>query len=88
MSIWQSLPQRQLKTLIHRFATKEAARLRLGNREFNLWRTRRLKAVAIFEKRFGGVPTMFKLRKMPVLKSYYIINGIYLWPSSTLSSVK
>jgi len=54
----------------------------MGNREFNLWRTRRLKAVAIFEKRFGGVPTIFKKRKMLVLKSYYINNGIYLWPSS------
>ena len=87
VSVWQNLPQRQLKTLIHRFATKEAARLKLGDREFNVWRVRRLKAVAVFEKRFGGVPPIFKMRKMPVLKSYYITNGIYLWPSSTLTSV-
>ena len=88
VSIWQNLPQRQLKTLIHRFATKEAVKLKLGSREFNIWRVRRLKAAAIFEKRFSGVPIIFKMRKMPVLNSYYINNGIYLWPSSALTSVK
>lgn len=52
--MWQYLPQRQLRTLIHRFATKEAAKFKLGSPEFYLWRVRRLKAVAVFEKRFGG----------------------------------
>ncbi|MDV2963097.1 hypothetical protein RU080_15245, partial [Shewanella algae] len=53
--VWQNLPQRQLRTLIHRFATKEAAKLKQGSSEFYVWRVRRLKAVAVFEKRFGGV---------------------------------
>lgn len=83
--VWQNLPQMQLKTLIHRFATKEAAKLKLGRREFYIWRIRRLKAVSVFEKRFGGVPAVFKMRKMTVLKSYHINNGVYLWPSSTLN---
>ncbi|QHD55766.1 hypothetical protein GM320_13745 [Shewanella algae] len=82
--VWQNLPQRQLRTLIHRFATKEAAKLKQGSSEFYVWRVRRLKAVAVFEKRFGGVPAIFKMRKMTVLKSYYINNGVYLWPTSTL----
>lgn len=88
MHVWQNLPQRQLKTLIHRFATKEAAKLRLGSPEFYIWRVRRLRAVAVFEKRFGGVPATFKARKMAVLKSYYINNGVYLWPTSTLIVAK
>ena len=82
--VWQNLPQRQLRTLIHRFATKEAAKLKHGSPEFYVWRVRRLKAVAVFEKRFGGVPAIFKMHKMTVLKSYYINNGVYLWPTSTL----
>lgn len=86
--VWQNLPQRQLRTLIHRFATKEAAKLKQGSSEFYVWRVRRLKAVAVFEKRFGGVPAIFKMRKMTVLKSYYMNNGFYLWPTSTLITTK
>lgn len=86
--VWQNLPQRQLRTLIHRFATKEAAKLKQGSREFYVWRVRRLKAVAVFDKRFGGVPAIFKMHKMTVLKSYYINNGVYLWPTSTLITTK
>ena len=78
---WQKIPQKQLKTLIHRFATREAGNLNVGRPEFGLWRVRRLRAVNVYEKRFGGVPEIFKKRKMPVLKSYYVINCKYIWPT-------
>ncbi len=82
--IWRQLSQRQLKSFIHRFATREAADLRKGKSSFYLWRVRRLHAAAIFDKRFGGVPEIFTLRKMPVLESYYVNNGVYIWPSLDL----
>ena len=81
MVTWQKIPQNQLKTLIRRFAIREAGNLSVGRPEFGLWRVRRLRAVNIYEKRFGCVPELFKQRKMPVLKSYYVINGEYIWPT-------
>lgn len=80
MVTWQKIPQNQLKTLIRRFATREAGNLNVGHPEFGLWRVRRLRAVDAYEKRFGGVPELFKKRKMPVLKSYYAINSENIWP--------
>ncbi len=78
VAVLRQLPQLQLKSLIHRFATREAKAIRNGGR-FYLWRIRRLRAVDIYENRFGGVPYIFKSRKLPALKSYYINNGVYLW---------
>ncbi len=41
-------------------------------------------AVWKFSKETTEEPAIFKMRKMTVLKSYYINNGVYLWPTSTL----
>ncbi len=81
---WESISNRQLKSLIQRFATREAKLMAKGKPSFNVWRNRRLKAVEIFEQRFVKTPEIFKLWKMPILKSYYISNGKYIWPSSML----
>ena len=81
---WESISNRQLKSLIQRFATREAKLMSKGKPSFNVWRNRRLKAVEIFEQRFVKTPEIFKLWKMPTLKSYYINNGKYIWPSSML----
>lgn len=77
--VLREINQLQLKSLIQRFATREAKAIRTRG-SFFLWRVRRLRAVAIYEKRFGGVPEIFKTRKLPILKSYYLTNGIYIWP--------
>ncbi len=80
--IWQQLNKRQLQTLIKRFATREAKLLRQGHASFFIWRSRRILAVRIYEKRYGDVPQLFKKRCMPKLKSYYINNGVYTWPNA------
>ena len=79
-TIWQKLNKRQLQSLIKRFATREAKLIRQGHASFFIWRSRRISAVNIYEKRHGDVPQLFKLRCMPKLKSYYINNGVYTWP--------
>ena len=84
VSTFKVLPQRQLKSLIHRFATREAKFLRDGSSHFYIWRMKRLQAVGVYENRFSGAPEIFKKRKMPVLKSYYTGGGTYIWPSSSL----
>ena len=81
---WESISDRQLKSLIQRFATREAKLMAKGRPSFNVWRNRRLKAVEVFEQRFVEVPEIFKKWKMPMLKSYYINDGKYIWPSSML----
>ena len=80
VSSWNQIHQMQLKSLIHRFATREAHSISTG-KPFYFWRVKRLGAVAVYESRFGGVPELFKKRSMPKLKSYYVNNGVYLWPS-------
>jgi hypothetical protein len=82
---WQKIPINQLKTLIRKFAIREAGNLRVGRPEFGLWRVRRLRVMNMYEKRFGCVPDLFKRRKMPVLKSYYVINGEYIWPTQQIA---
>ena len=77
--VLNQIHQLLLKSMIQRFATREASAIRKGN-AFYLWRVRRLRAAEIYEKRFGGVPTLFKSRKLPALRSYYINNGVYVWP--------
>ena len=79
--IWQQLNKRQLQSLIKRFATREAKLIRQGHASFFIWRSRRISAVHIYEKRYGEVPQLFKKRCMPKLKSYYINNGVYTWPN-------
>ena len=77
---WQQLNKRQLQSLIKRFATKEAKLIRQGHASYFIWRSRRVSAVKIYEKRHGNAPLLFKQRCMPKLKSYYINNGVYTWP--------
>lgn len=85
--VLKEIHQLQLKSLIHRFATREAKAIRSGD-SFYLWRVRRLRAVGIYENRFGGVPDLFKARKLPVLKSYYVNNGVYIWPRPRYSEFR
>jgi hypothetical protein len=83
VTVWRRLPGRQLKSLIQRFATKEARCSRYcAGRYVFLWRRRRLAAVSEYERRFGEVPGIFKGRKLPPLKSYYMKDGVYVWPTS------
>lgn len=64
--VLNQINQLPLKSMIQRFSTREASAIRRGN-GFYLWRVRRLRAVEIYEKRFGGVPGLFTSRKLPVL---------------------
>jgi hypothetical protein len=67
--------------LIKRFATRENQARRKGAPTFR-WRCRRLRAVAVFERRFEQVPDIFRKRKLPIRKSYYVHQGTYVWPES------
>src|SRR5690349_10532576 len=78
---WQRAEAGQLKGLIKRFATRENQVRKRGKPSF-LWRTRRLKAVAIYEARFEAAPEAFRRHKLPSLSSYYVRNGRYLWPET------
>jgi hypothetical protein len=78
---WQRAEPGQLKGLIKRFATREERARKSGKPVF-LWRTRRLKAVAIYEARFESAPAVFRHHKLPSLISYYVSDGRYLWPET------
>jgi len=80
--IRQQLNKRQLQSLIKRFATREAKLIRQGHASFFIWRSRRISAVHVYKKRYSDVPQLLKKRCMPKLKSYYINNGVYTWPST------
>lgn len=82
------MPPRQLKSLIQRFSTKEVSSIR-NHKPFYVWRVKRLAAVAVFEKRFGegSVSEIFKLRKLPILDSYYVSKGEYIWSEKALSKL-
>jgi hypothetical protein len=49
-----------------------------------IWRRRRLGAVIEYERRFEEVPQLFKGHKLPNLRSYYVIDGKYIWPSNEI----
>jgi hypothetical protein len=69
----------ELKSLIKRFATRENQCCRKGGRAYR-WRSYRLKAVVVYERRFERVPEIFRGWKLPPMKSYYVREGRYVWP--------
>ena len=76
---WQKAEANELKGLIKRFATRENHAWKKGKGAL-LWRSRRLKAVAVYEARFEPAPEIFRHRKLPLQKSYYVHGGKYVWP--------
>ena len=50
-----------------------------GNPRFNFWRKCRLASVEVYENRFVEAPEIFRCWKLPLLKSYYLDKGQYLW---------
>lgn len=75
---WERMERDAFKALIQRFTTREskcAARAKPTYR----WRRKRLAAVAVFERRFGPAPELFTRYKLPRLRSYYKVNGTYIW---------
>jgi hypothetical protein len=81
VNYWQGAPRGDLMSLIKRFATRENQARRKGAPIFR-WRHLRLRAVAIFEKRFEDVPKVYRMHKLPKMRSYYIHDGRYIWPES------
>jgi len=77
--VWWRVPQGLLKTLIKRFATREELSRRAGKTTY-VWKSRRLRAVAIYESRFERVPDLFRARRLPPRRSYYVQEGKYVWP--------
>ena len=82
VNTWKSLARLELKSLIQRFATRENKCYKNAKPGGALWRRRRLTALAIYASRFGQPPAFFRQRKLPNLRSYYVFNGEYLWPSN------
>lgn len=76
---WERMERDALKALIQRFATRESKCSKKAEPTFR-WRRKRLAAIAVFERRFGPAPELFTRHKLPKLKSYYVLNGKYLWP--------
>ena len=76
---WRAATQIELQGLIKRFATRENQSRRAGKPAY-LWRCRRLRAVAIFEARFGPVPSVLRARRLAPQRSYYVHKGRYVWP--------
>ena len=85
VATWQTLSQRELKVLIQRFATRESKCILSRDPKFNFWRLCRFRSVAVYETRFCKTPELFTLWKLPLLKSYYVKNGQYIWSSIGLS---
>jgi hypothetical protein len=77
--LWWRAEQAQLKLLIKRFATREDHARRRGLPTY-LWRSRRLHAVAVYERRFEAVPNLLRARRLPPQGSYYVQDGRYIWP--------
>ena len=76
---WARAAQNELKGLIKRFATREENCRRRGAPTFP-WRTRRLNAVAVYEARFERAPDIFRARRLPRMRSYYVHDAKYVWP--------
>ena len=86
-STWIRLDESRLKPLIQRFATRERSRLRYDGVTGFAWKQRRLRAVDVFEARFGPAPPLFRHRGfLPRLRSYYTGGGEYLWPRRSSSA--
>ena len=79
VATWEQMDRNELKALIQRFATRESKCSAKAKPTF-LWRRKRLAAITVFERRYGSAPKLFTSYKLPRLKSYYIVNGVYLWP--------
>lgn len=75
---WQETTAAELKSLIQRFSTRERNCVTAAKPSF-VWRDRRLEAVSIFQQRFGSVPEVFTHHKLPVMPSYYMKAGEYIW---------
>jgi hypothetical protein len=78
-TFWWRADQSQLKILIKRFATHEHGSRGKGRPTY-LWRTRRLRVVAVYEARFEPVPDLFRRRYLLPQRSYYVRDGRYIWP--------
>jgi hypothetical protein len=76
---WVRATKNELKGLIKRFATRENQCRRKGNCAYR-WRSYRLRAVGVYERRFERVPDIFRGWKLPPMKSYYVRDGRYVWP--------
>ncbi len=71
------------QTLIKRLATRENQLRKNRKSSFILYRWKRLSAVKLYQHRFGSVPELLAKRSLPNLRSYYINNGVYVWPSNS-----
>ena len=76
---WRILPECELKSLIQRFATRERSCFRRGD-PGSQWRRKRLRAVCVYESRFGEAPEIFKQYTLLNMTSYYYADGVYVWP--------
>ena len=76
---WARATKNVLKGLIKRFATREN-RCRTKGKSTYRWRSYRLRAVSVYESRFERVPEIFRNRKLPQMRSYYVRDGRYVWP--------
>ena len=76
---WWRAESASLKGLIKRFATREERARRKGLPTYQ-WRSRRLRAVEIYEARFEAVPDVFRARRLLPQSSYYVRDGKYIWP--------
>ena len=77
---WRAEPN-MLKGLIKRFATREEHSRRKAKPTY-LWRSRRLRAVVVYEARFEPVPHLLRTRRLSSQKSYYVRDGKYIWPEN------
>ncbi|ACX95537.1 hypothetical protein Hneap_0686 [Halothiobacillus neapolitanus c2] len=78
-SFWETTDRRQLHILIMRFAQKQHLLSGKAKPSF-IWRRRRLEAVAVFERRFGPVPAVFRAATLPRKLSLYSTEGRHIWP--------
>jgi hypothetical protein len=78
---WKVYNYKLIQALIKRLATKENDLLRERSPFFFYYRRKRFSAVEFYTKHYGTVPKIFKVRRLPDIKSFYINNGVYVWPS-------
>lgn len=76
---WDSATEKELHTLIMRFARLERRGWKTSNTGFK-WRRRRIDAVAVYEKRFAPVPIPFGGRLLPKKINIYTKDGKHIWP--------
>lgn len=79
VATWERMERDSLKALIQRFSTRESKCSAKAKPTYR-WRRKRLAAIVLFERRHGPAPELFTRYKLPRLKSYYKVNGVYLWP--------